>query len=403
MKDLLKIRQARAAKVAEMRTMLDAVETRSDKQFTGDEKAKYDSLETEVRNMTTEIDREESIQALERGTVVPATPASPSAKRSFGDFLMECRFNPNSSGLARRDLTMADGPAMGFAVPPEFDAMIRMVDPDSAIIRPRATVIPAGSAPDAAFTMNALDQSGSKGVYSGITMKWIAEVAAVQEVTNPTIRQVKLEPQQVSGFIDVSDKLLRNAAAVGALVEKLMRSAIIGTEEAAFLAGDGIGKPLGIIGCPGSIEVSRSGGASTVTYADICAMFAKLKFGGRPVWIASQTILPQLMTLRDAVGNAMWQPNARDGAPSTLMGLPLIINDQSPVLGSKGDLVLSDLGYYFIKDGSPLTILMNPYIQQTNGLTRIIAFWNVDAQPFVTTPLLQRDGVSTVSPFVVLK
>jgi HK97 family phage major capsid protein len=298
---------------------------------------------------------------------------------------------------------MADGPAMGFAVPPEFDAAIRMVDPQSAIIRPRATVIPAGTSPDAAFTMNALDQSGAKGIYSGVVMKWIAENAAVQESPNPTIRQVKLEPQQIAGFIDISDKLLRNAAAVGALVEKLMRSAIIGAEEAAFWTGDGIGKPLGIVGCPGSIEVSRAGGATTVTYADIAAMFAKLKFGGSPVWVASQTILPQLMTLRDAVGNAMWQPNLVQGNPSTLMGFPVLINDQSPVLGAKGDLALVDLGYYFIKDGSPLTILMNPYIQQTNGLTRIIAFWNVDAQPFVTTPLLQRDGVSTVSPFVVLK
>lgn len=405
MKDLLKLRQERAAKVGEMRAILDAVDTRADKAFTTEERTKYDALETEVTNLTAEIDREERIQRLEASSAAPAGQRGnqdPAEIKSFGEFLQEVRFSPNSSRLETRDLQMKDGPAMGFVVPPQFDAQIRMVDAPNGIIRPRATVIPAGSMPDASFTMNALDQSGSKGVYSGVVMKWISENSAVQEMTNPTIRQVKLEPQQVSGYIDVSDKLLRNAAAVGALVENLLRAAIVGAEEAAFLSGDGIGKPLGFIGAPGSIAVARTG-ASSIVYADVVSMYSRFKFGGSPIWIASQSTLPKLMTMKDDGNNLIWQPNARDGAPGTLLGIPVILNDQSPALGSEGDLCLVDPAYYFIKDGSPLSILMNPYLLQTNGLTRIIAFWNVDGQPFVTTPLLLRDGVSQVSPFVVLK
>ena len=121
------------------------------------------------------------------------------------------------------------------------------------------------------------------------------------------------------------------------------------------------------------------------------------------MWITSQTTLPQLMTMHDADNHLIWQPNAREGAPGTLLGIPVLFNDQSPVLGSLGDLALVDLGYYAIKDGSSLAIFMDPYTQKVNGVTRIYAFWNVDGQPMLTTPMMLRDGVSTVSPFVILE
>ena len=378
-----------------------------------------DELETDVREIDeqkTNIEKRESIaskinaneievreikkpeQKEERKKEVKSM--GPNEIRNFGEFLQTVRYNPNDSKLESRALQMGVGALGGFVVPEQFDSNIRMVDDNAAIFRPRCQVIPAGDPPDSAITIPALDQSGANGVYSGVNVTWIGEGDEKPE-TEPSFREIKLEPHEVAAHTVVTDKLLRNSAAAGALVMSLLRKAIIAAEEDAFYTGNGVGRPLGIIGHPASININRTG-ANAIVYADIVAMFARFKMGGKGAWIVSQTVLPQLMTLVDAGGNLIWQPNAREGAPGTLMGMPVYINDQSPILGAQGDIALVDLNYYLIKDGSGISISMSEHPRFTRNQTIIKAFWNVDGQPWLNTPLLQRDGVSTVSPFVVL-
>lgn len=400
MLDLAKLQKEKTAKVKELREFVTAIETRADKTMTADEQAKFDTLRTECERRDQEIDREIALQALEKKSLAEKASKDPKELKSFGEFLSEVR--AGGANLEKRDVTMGDGPSMGFVVPENFDLAIRQLDFPGAIIRPRATVIPAGNPPDAAIHFNSFDQSGSLGIYGGIVVKWLAENAAKQDAGDPKIKRITLEPKEVSGYIDISNKLLDNAASSGAFLQTLLRAAISGSEEDAFYNnGSGVGKPKQIIGCNAELVRARAV-ASQISYTDCINMLAKMKLGGSPVWIASQTTLPQLMTLQDGNNNTMWQPSAREGAPSTLFGYPLILSDLAPALGTKGDLALIDAKYYYIKDGSPLAITMDPYTQMANGLTRIYAFWRVDGQPFITSPLLLRDGVTQVSPFVVL-
>ena len=372
-----------------------------------DEQRQYDEIMKDVDQRKAEIKREERLLAEElAGGGVDPEPG-PMDYRDFGDFLQAVK--SNDSGLRTRQvandsegraLNMGVGAQGGFIVPEQFDSNIRMVDDQAAWLRPRAQVIPAGNPPDSAITVPALDQSGARGVYSGVNVTWIGEGDEKPE-TEPQFKEIKLEPQEVAAHVVVTDKLLRNSAAVGALVESLLRKAIVAAEQDNFYNGDGVAKPLGIIGHPSSINVNRTN-ANDILYADIVSMYSQAKFGGRLAWVASQTALPALMTLVDGSGNLIWQPNARDGAPGTLIGLPVLLNDQSPILGAQGDLALVDLDYYLIKDGSGIAIAMSEHPRFTRNQTIIKAFWNVDGQPWLTSPLLQRDGVSQVSPFVVL-
>lgn len=401
MKDINALKRAKQEVVAKMRALLDTQETRSDKKLTTDEETQYKSFETEVQNRTSEIEREERLQALEAATASQREKEPGKTEiRSFGDFLREVR--DGGHGLEKRDVSLGSGTSMGFLVPEQFDTTIRQVTPQSAIFRPRAMVIPAGSTPDAAVNMIALDQSGSKGVYSGVAVKWIGEGAARQDGGDPTLRNIKMEPKEVSAYIDITDKLLQNSAAAGALCQQLLRAAIIGAEEDSFYTGSGVGKPLGIKGHASALTVTRNT-ASSVKWVDIKAMFGKFMFGGSPVWIANQSCLPQIMSLEDTNGNALWMPNVALGPGGSLCGFPLLINDLNPALGTEGDLALCDLQYYYIKDGSPLSIFIDPYTQKANGISRIYAFWNVDGQPMLTGPMTQRNGTTQVSPFVVLK
>ena len=393
------------ARMLEIRSLLE-----------GDKEVDLDALETELRGLVDEkaaIEKRkqmfESINIQPRKADPTPAPEQQEQFRDFGEFLQTVKYNPHDQALRAREmsdktqkrfLNMGFGASGGFIVPEQFSTQIKMVDDQSAIFRPRAQVIPAGDPPDAAITIPALDQGGANGVYAGVQVTWIAEGAQKPE-TEPAFREIRLEPNEVAAHVVVTDKLLRNSAAAGALVSSLLRKAIIAAEEDAFLSGNGAGQPLGIIGHPAAIQVARAG-ANQIAYNDVVNMFARAKFGGQLAWIGSQTVLPQLMRMVDAGNNLVWQPNAREGAPGTLLGIPFLLNDQSPILGAEGDLILVDLNYYLIKDGSGISISMSEHPLFTQNRTIIKAFWNVDGQPWLSTPLLARDGVSTVSPFVVL-
>jgi HK97 family phage major capsid protein len=397
------------ARKAEIKTLLSS-----------DAPADLDALQVELNALDEEkaqIEKRAQIAAGIQAGTIPAVvidPAKPPQRkedpacewRNFGEFLQAVRFNQRDERLAfhefeTRDMQVIPGASGGFLVPQQFSQTLLQVGPQDAIFRPRATVIPAGSPPDAPITFPVLDQSGARGVYSGVTVAWIAEGQAKPQ-TEPAFREITLSPREVAAHVVVSDKLLRNTAAAASVVTTLLRRAILAAEDVAFLSGNGAGQPLGIIGHPSSINIGRAG-AGAIAYADVVGMYARAKFGGPLVWIASPTTLPQLMSMVDAGNNLVWQPNAREGAPGTLLGIPVLINERNPVLGALGDLMLVDPNYYLIKDGSGIYITASEHVQFLNNKTVIKAFWNVDGQPWLSTPLLLEDGVSTVSPFVVLQ
>lgn len=133
--------------------------------------------------------------------------------------------------------------------------------------------------------------------------------------------------------------------------------------------------------------------------------------GGSYVWLASQTIIPQLAAMVDAGNHSVWlvsKADALGGAagpmPSTLLGLPLVFADRLPALGTKGDLSLVNLDYYSIKDGSPPAVASSEHILFLSNKTVFKIVWNVDAHPWLTEPLQLGGSTSnTVSPFVILE
>lgn len=382
------------------------------------EHAEWDDLTGKVTALREREKRQVALDAEERaaarrepGRAPDAQPQGEQAQewRGFGEFLQAIRWAQNDPRLQykkldgeaeQRVLSMGVGVAGGFMVPRQFRPELLAVDPQGAVVRPRATVIPAGDPPDAAIDIPALDQSGARGVYSGVTVTWIGEGVGKPE-SEPQIQRVTLDPNEVAAHTIVTDKLLRNSDAAGALVSTLLRRAITAAEDWDFLRGPGGARPQGVIGHAGTVNVARAG-AGLIQYVDVVGMYARVLMGGSLVWVASPTALPQLMAMVDAGGNLLWQPNAREGAPGTLLGIPVLINQRSPVLGANGDLLLADWNYYLIKDGSGPFVDASPHLLFLRNETVIKAFWNVDGEPWMTTPLLLEDGVTTVSPFVAL-
>ncbi|MGV3649850.1 MAG: phage major capsid protein, partial [Devosia sp.] len=271
-----------------------------------------------------------------------------------------------------------------------------------ALVRPRATVIPAGSPPDAGITMPALDQSGDApgNMFGGMTFAWIEEGGDKPE-TDSQLKGITLTPHEIAGTVTVTDKLLRNWQASATFIEGLMRGGISAAEDYAFLRGSGNGQPLGAINAPATKYVNRAT-SNTVTYPDLLNMVAVLLMrGGTPVWSMPQSALPKIATLQDPEGHYIWQGNAVDGFAGTLLGYPVRWNNRAPALGTKGDILLADWTYYLIKDGSGPFVAASEHVLFRQNKTVIKIFWNVDGAPWLHAPIKEENGYE-VSPFIGL-
>ncbi|OAS21144.1 phage major capsid protein [Paenibacillus oryzisoli] len=400
MKDIEQLKRYLAAKKDEARGLL------TNEQRSSEDTSRLESLLTEIENRAKEIDTEERAQRILMKQKQDDTQKEVDQRSmgfaSFGDFIQTLRFKPNDDRFVEaesRQQSMGVGSEGGVLVPTTFREQILQVSQQSAIIRPRATVIPADSQfPDAGVTMPALNQVGY-GMYGGVQVDWIAE-GVTKPDTSAKFTDVNMLPKEVAGSIVVTDKLLRNSNAAGTLLRSLLGKAIAAAEDDAFLNGDGVGKPLGILKAAATLGVNRAT-ASQIGYVDAVNMYAKVKKGGKLDWIGSESIIPQLMQIKDGGNNLIWQPNARDDAPERIFGAPLGWNERSPQLGAKGDLVLADLSYYLIQDGSPLAISASEHVYFRENKTVLKAFFLVDGQPWLTGPITQEGGYQ-VSPFVAL-
>lgn len=308
----------------------------------------------------------------------------------------------------QREQTMGTGATGGYALPEQFDRTIRQVQAQEAIIRPRAMVIPPGTPPDAKLTFPAMDQTSAQNIYGGVTVVHTGEGVTMTETT-AKLREVSLEPKEISAYIVCTQKLLNNWEAAGSFITRQLTSAMVGQEDYDFTRGNGVNKALGYINCAAAIAYSRAG-ANAISFADCYGMLARMLMrGGSYIWLASQTCIPQLAAMVDAGTHAVWL-GGRDanGAgqgplPSTLLGMPIVFGDRLPPLGTKGDLSLVNLSYYLIKDGSGPAAASSEHVLFTSNKVVFKIVWNTDGRPWLTEPLgLEGSTTNTVSPFVVL-
>ena len=434
MEKVIELKNEKFELIKQQRGMLDKIDEENRK-FTDEEKVEYKSLEEkidqkerDILDAEADLNRrrklaEKELEAKNARTVIkdgnlPETEDVDPEKefRNTGEFFaaiakfkQDGRRDPRLDALMeKREQTMGTGATGGYALPEQFDANIRQVQAQEAIIRPRAAVIPAGSPPDAKLTFPSLDQTSAQNIYGGVTVVHTGEGVTMSE-TDAKLREVSLEPKEISAYIVVTNKLLNNWEAAGAFMTRQLSSAMVGQEDYDFMRGDGVNKALGFINCAAAIEYNRAT-ASAVAFADVYGMLARILMrGGSYIWLASQTIIPQLAAMTDAGTHAVWLGGrdangaAQGPLPTTLFGLPIVFGDRLPALGTKGDLSLVNLSYYLVKDGSGPAAASSEHILFLSNKTVFKIVWNVDAHPWLTEPIgLEGSTSNTVSPFVVL-
>ena len=91
-------------------------------------------------------------------------------------------------------------------------------------------------------------------------------------------------------------------------------------------------------------------------------------------WMMNGTTMGIVRTLKDGDGRFLWQPSFQAGQPETILGRPVIEAVDMPDIASGAfPILFGDFSAYRIVDRLAMSMLVNPYLLATKGLTRIHA------------------------------
>ena len=186
-----------------------------------------------------------------------------------------------------------------------------------------------------------------------------------------------------------------------------------------MIQGSGVGQPLGMLNSGALITSPKisTQAAKTITSANILAMWQQLLPGSetRCFWLAHKDCLTQLMQMFIPIPNAAntdvvsgWPIYVPAGgfanAPfDRLMGRPVFYTEACNSLGTPGDLILCDGHQYgvILKTAGVVT-QVSIHLWFDYGLSCYKFHIRIDGSPFLSAPVLSRDGSTQYSPFIAL-
>lgn len=301
----------------------------------------------------------------------------------------------------------ADG---GFAVPPAFSTLVwdgMNQASDNLLNRTDNYTVEGESL---TFMANAETSRAAGSRWGGARGYWIAEAGQITS-SAPTLRQVKLEPQELAVLVYVTDKLLRNSSI--ALGQYLSR---VAADEINFLVGDsiingtGAGQPKGIV-TAALLTVAKEStqAAATIELENIVKMWARLHARSRPgaVWFINQDCEPQLLTMSLAVGTggvpAYMPPGGLNTSPyGQLLGRPVVPIEFCQTCGTVGDIILADMKAYASGTQGGVNTAMSMHLRFDHAETAFRFMFAVDGQPWLASAITPFKGSNTLSPFVLL-
>jgi HK97 family phage major capsid protein len=305
----------------------------------------------------------------------------------------------------------SSGATGGFLVPPDFYKRLLEIAADESTFRPQAFVLPMSSDTFEFPTLDATTAPASAGTspfFGGAIANWLSEDQTRTE-TEPKFKMMELKAQELSGYTVASNVMLKDGAiGLEKVLFTLFGRLLAWHEEYAFFQGNGVGKPVGILNAPASIQYTRQA-SSLIGYTDVATMLSKFLpasiCNGKGCWYCSPTALTSLLQLRDgnnrAVALTIDQGTVK--RPTwKLLGLPLYPTERLPALGTKGDLILADPSLYVIGDRMMLDISASPHVNFLNNQMTWRFVQRVDGRPWLDNTVTLQDTTTVVSPFVVL-
>ncbi len=290
----------------------------------------------------------------------------------------------------------------GFLVPESLRSELLRVSLETAIVRPRARVIPMETL---RVPFPAIDSTSNvSSVYGGIVGYWTEEGAALT-ASQAAFGRIVLDAKKLTAYTEVPNELISDSiTSFQAFIDQIFPEALGFYEDYAFITGSGVGEPLGYLNGSGMVQVTRAV-AGQFAFADIAKMYARMLPSslGRAVWIASIDVFPSLAAM--AVSGAaipIWLSGGQaiDAPPMTILGRPVIFSEKVPGLASANALSFVDFGFYLVGDRQVMSAMSSPHFKFQNDQTAYRIIERVDGRPWLNSAVTPKNSTATLSPFV---
>jgi HK97 family phage major capsid protein len=274
-------------------------------------------------------------------------------------------------------LTTQSDPDGGYLVPEETETTIDRVLGTVSTVRSLARVITIST-----DTYKKLVGMG------GATSGWVGEEQARPQTATPTLREIAINTGELYAMPAATQKSLDDARIdIAAWLGDEVSIEFAEQEGAAFVSGDGVNKPRGILSYPsvanssyawGKLGYTASGVAAALTDGThngtdaLIDLYYSLKAGYRngATWLMSDQVMGTVRKFKDGDGNYIWAPPANQAEMATILGKPVANDDNMDAVGAgKFPLAFGNFSRgYLIVDRAGIRILRDPYTSKPNVL-----------------------------------
>ncbi|MBX5253325.1 phage major capsid protein [Rhizobium sp. NLR4b] len=202
---------------------------------------------------------------------------------------------------------------------------------------------------------------------------WVGETEARPETSTPQVGVQRIPVFEIYAKPKATQQLLEDAGIdIEAWLERKVAEKFARIRALAFISGNGIKKPRGILTYPagsagvrGTIAQVASGNATALTPDGLVQLtFAlKDKYLANANWLMKRGTVASVMLFKDSQNQYIWRPGLEAGKPSMLLGYSIRRADDMPSVGA-GALPVAFGDFragYTVVDRLGIRTLRDPY------------------------------------------
>lgn len=348
--------------------------------------------------------QEERLTMLDRKTAPVGRPALSAAAESAAPhqkaFETYLRTGDDDAlrGLALEEkaLSTAVNAEGGYLVDPQTADMIQGVLRSTASIRSIANVVNV-----MATSYDVLIDHTEMGA------GWGTEAGPVAETSTPQIERISIALHELSALPKASQRLLDDSAFdIETWLSDRIASKFARSEAAAFIAGDGLDKPMGFLSHPaiddnlwswgtmGYIPTGTAGDFDATNPSDaivdlVYALDADYRANG--TFVMNSKTAGAVRKMKDADGRFLWSDGLSAGEPARLLGYPVLIAEDMPDIGADAyAIAFGDFrAGYTVAERPDLRILRDPFSAKPHVLFYATKRVGGDVSDFAAIKLLK--------------
>lgn len=283
-------------------------------------------------------------------------------KKSFGFYI---RQGDKAGAEVLKTLRVSSDPQGGYLAPPEFASEFLKDLVEFSPIRSIASVRQTGN-PSVIYPAR----------IGRTNAKWKGENQP-QEGSEPSFGEAEIAVRELNTFVDISNQLLADSAgAAEREVREALAEDFAQKEGTAFVNGAGGLQPDGFMQDTRVPQVANGHATNLSADALISLLYAlPAAYRRNATWVMNGATIATIRKLKDGQGNYLWQPGLQAGQPETILGRPVVdALDMPGATSGEFPIAVGDFSAgYRVIDRVAMSILVNPYLLATNGVTRFHA------------------------------